>query len=158
MKGITPFLWFDQDAEAAMDFYTSIFKHSKIVRVSRYGDAGPGPKGQVMVGEFEINGQRFMALNGGPQFKFTEAISFVIHCENQEEIDYYWSNLTSQGGQESQCGWLKDKFGLSWQVVPTVLSELMSDKDPKKANAVMQALLQMKKLDIAGLRSAAERS
>ncbi|HEV8479679.1 MAG TPA: VOC family protein [Candidatus Eisenbacteria bacterium] len=158
MKGITPFLWFDQDAEAAMDFYTSIFKHSKIVRVSRYGDAGPGPKGQVMVGEFEINGQRFMALNGGPQFKFTEAISFVIHCEDQEEIDYYWSNLTSQGGQESQCGWLKDKFGLSWQVVPTVLSELMSDKDPKKANAVMQALLQMKKLDIAGLRSAAERS
>jgi predicted 3-demethylubiquinone-9 3-methyltransferase (glyoxalase superfamily) len=158
MKGITPFLWFDQDAEAAMDFYTSIFKHSKIVRVSRYGDAGPGPKGQVMVGEFEINGQRFMALNGGPQFKFTEAISFVIHCEDQEEIDFYWSNLTSQGGQESQCGWLKDKFGLSWQVVPTVLSELMSDKDPKKANAVMQALLQMKKLDIAGLRSAAERS
>jgi len=158
MKGITPFLWFDQNAEAAMDFYTSIFKHSKVVRVSRYGDAGPGPKGQVMVGEFEINGQRFMALNGGPQFKFTEAISFVIHCEDQEEIDYYWSNLTSQGGQESQCGWLKDKFGLSWQVVPTVLSELMGDKDPARANRVMQALLQMKKLDIAGLRSAADRS
>jgi len=156
MKAITPFLWFDAQAEEAMNFYTSIFKNSKIVRVSRYGDAGPGPKGQVMVGEFELNGQRFMALNGGPQFKFTEAVSFVISCENQEEIDYFWSNLTANGGQESQCGWLKDRFGLSWQVVPAILGELMGDKDPARAGRVMQALLQMRKLDIAALKRAAE--
>jgi len=156
MKAITPFLWFDAQAEEAMNFYTSIFKNSKIVRVSRYGDAGPGPKGQVMVGEFELNGQRFMALNGGPQFKFTEAVSFVISCENQEEIDYFWSNLTANGGQESQCGWLKDRFGLSWQVVPAILGELMGDKDPARYGRVMQALLQMRKLDIATLKRAAE--
>jgi len=154
MKGITPFLWFDQDAEAAMDFYTSIFKHSKIVRVSRYGDAGPGPKGQVMVGEFEINGQRFMALNGGPQFKFTEAISFVIHCEDQEEIDYYWSNLTSQGGQESQCGWLKDKFGLSWQVAPTAMAKMLKNPKSKGTERAFAAMMEMKKLDIAALEAA----
>jgi len=156
MKAITPFLWFDAQAEEAMNFYTSIFKNSKIVRVSRYGDAVPGPKGQVMVGEFELNGQRFMALNGGPQFKFTEAVSFVISCENQEEIDYFWSNLTANGGQESQCGWLKDRFGLSWQVVPAILGELMGDKDPARSGRVMQALLQMRKLDIATLKRAAE--
>jgi predicted 3-demethylubiquinone-9 3-methyltransferase (glyoxalase superfamily) len=156
MKGITPFLWFDTQAEEAMQFYTSVFKNSKVVRVSRYGDAGPGPKGQVMVGEFEIHGQRFMALNGGPLFKFNEAVSFVIHCENQEEVDDYWSKLTSGGGQESQCGWLKDKFGLSWQVVPTRLSELMSDKDPGRAGRAMQAMLQMRKIDIAALERAAD--
>ena len=156
MQKITPFLWFDDNAEAAAQFYTSVFKNSKILSVSRYGDAGPGPKGSVMVVSFELEGQQFTALNGGPQFKFSEAFSFVVSCENQEEIDYYWNKLTSSGGRESQCGWLKDKFGFSWQIVPTALGKLMSDKDPKKANRVMQALLQMKKLDIATLEEAAE--
>jgi len=152
---ITPFLWFDNQAEAAAQFYTSIFKNSKILHVSRYGDAGPGPKGSVMVVNFQLAGQEFTALNGGPLFKFSEAFSFVVNCENQKEIDEYWSKLTSGGGQESQCGWLKDKFGFSWQIVPTALGKLMGDKDPAKANRVMQSLLQMRKLDIAILEAAA---
>jgi predicted 3-demethylubiquinone-9 3-methyltransferase (glyoxalase superfamily) len=156
MKGITPFLWFNDKAEEAIQFYTSVFKNSKVGHISRYGDAGPGPKGQVMVGEFELEGQPFMALNGGPQFQFNESVSFVIRCESQQEVDYFWSKLTAEGGQESMCGWLKDKFGLSWQVVPTVLSQLMSGKDSARANRVMQALLQMKKLDIAALQRAAD--
>ena len=156
MQKITPFLWFDTNAEEAAEFYVSIFKNSKILNVSRYGDAGPGPKGSVMVVNFQLAGQEFTALNGGPLFKFSEAFSLVVNCETQKELDEYWSKLTSGGGQESQCGWLKDKFGFSWQIVPTELGKLMSAKDPAKANRVMQALLQMKKLDIAKLRQAAE--
>jgi predicted 3-demethylubiquinone-9 3-methyltransferase (glyoxalase superfamily) len=151
---ITPFLWFDNQAEEAAQLYTSIFKNSKILNVSRYGDAGPGPKGSVMVVNFQLEGQQFTALNGGPLFKFSEAFSFVVNCENQQEIDHYWTKLTANGGTESQCGWLKDKFGFSWQIVPTALGKLMSG-DPQKANRVMQALLQMKKLDIATLEEAA---
>jgi len=153
MQKITPFLWFDNNAEAAAQFYTSIFKNSKILNVSRYGDAGPGPKGSVMVVNFQLEGQQFTALNGGPLFKFSEAFSFVVNCETQKEIDEYWSKLTSGGGKESECGWLKDKFGFSWQIVPAALGKLLSD--PKKANRVMQAVLQMKKLDIAKLEDAA---
>jgi len=152
---ITPFLWFDKQAEEAAQFYVSIFKNSKILHVSRYGDAGPGPKGSVMVVNFQLAGQEFTALNGGPLFKFSEAFSFVVNCENQQEVDEYWSKLTSGGGQESQCGWLKDKFGFSWQIVPTALGKLMSDTDPQKANRVMEALLKMKKIDIATLEAAA---
>ena len=155
MQKITPFLWFDGNAEEAALFYTSIFKNSKILNVSRYGDAGPGTKGAVMVVSFQLEGQQFTALNGGPQFKFSEAFSFVVNCETQTEIDEYWNKLTSGGGRESECGWLKDKFGLSWQIVPAALGKLMSG-DPKKANRVMQAVLQMKKLDIATLEEAAE--
>ena len=154
MQKITPFLWFDNNAEQAAQFYTSIFKNSKILNVSRYGDGGPGPKGSVMVVNFQLEGQQFTALNGGPLFKFSEAFSFVVNCETQKEIDEYWNKLTSGGGKESECGWLKDKFGFSWQIVPTALGRLLSD--PKKANRVMQALLQMKKLDIAKLEEAAE--
>ncbi len=154
MQKITPFLWFDNNAEEAAQFYTSIFKNSKILNVSRYGDAGPGPKGSVMVVNFQLEGQQFTGLNGGPLFKFSEAFSFVVNCETQQEIDEYWHKLTSGGGKESECGWLKDKFGFSWQIVPTALGRLMSD--PKQANRVMQALLQMKKLDIARLEEAAE--
>ncbi len=153
MQQITPFLWFDTNAEEAMNFYVSIFKNSKVLGIARYGDAGPGPKGTVMVASFELNGQKFTALNGGPRFKFTEAISFVIDCKGQEEVDHYWSSLT-EGGEESMCGWLKDKFGLSWQVVPHKLIELMQDKDPKKAANVMQAMLKMRKIDIAVLQEA----
>ena len=156
MQKITPFLWFDNNAEEAAEFYVSIFKNSKILNVSRYGDAGPGPKGSVMVVNFQLAGQEFTALNGGPQFKFSEAFSLVVNCENQKELDEYWSKLTSGGGQESQCGWLNDKFGFSWQIVPTELGKLISAKDPAKTNRVMQAVLQMKKLDIAKLRQAAE--
>ena len=155
MQKITTFLWFNNNAEEAANYYTSIFKNSKILDVSRYGDAGPGPKGSVMVVKFQLAGQEFVALNGGPQFKFTEAISLMVNCESQQEIDELWRKLTA-GGEESQCGWLKDKFGLSWQIVPTELGKLMSAKDPAKANRVMQALLQMKKLDIAKLEQAAE--
>jgi len=155
MQKITPFLWFDGNAEEAALFYTSIFKNSKILNVSRYGDAGPGTKGAVMVVSFQLEGQQFTALNGGPQFKFSEAFSFVVNCETQREIDEYWTKLTSGGGRESECGWLKDKFGFSWQIVPAALGKLMSG-DPKKANRVMQAVLQMKKLDIATLEEAAE--
>ena len=153
---ITPFLWFDNQAEEAAQFYMSVFKNSKILHVSRYGDGGPGPKGSVMVVNFQLAGQEFTALNGGPRFKFSEAFSFVVNCENQQEIDEYWGKLTSGGGEESMCGWLKDKFGFSWQIVPTALGTLMSQNDPKKANRVMEALLKMRKLDIAKLKAAAE--
>ena len=152
---ITPFLWLNNQAEEAVNFYTSVFKNSKVIAMSRYGDAGPGPKGSVMTAKFELEGQEFMALNGGPQFRFSEAISFVVNCENQEEVDWFWEKL-SEGGKKIQCGWLKDKFGLSWQVVPVILGQLMSDKDPKKTNNVMKALMQMEKLDIAKLKEAYE--
>jgi predicted 3-demethylubiquinone-9 3-methyltransferase (glyoxalase superfamily) len=153
MQKITPFLWFDSNAEEAVDHYVSIFKNAKKGKVARYGDAGPGPKGSVMTVGFQLEGQEFTALNGGPQFKFTEAVSFVVHCKTQEEIDGYWDKLLAGGGKVQACGWLKDRFGLSWQIVPTVLPELMSD--PAKANKVMKALLQMKKLEIAALKRAA---
>ncbi|HEX7293309.1 MAG TPA: VOC family protein, partial [Solirubrobacterales bacterium] len=136
MQKIKPFLWFDDQAEEAMNFYTSIFKDSKVIGVSRYGEAGPGEPGSVMIAAFEIEGQRFTALNGGPRFKFTEAISFEIDCETQEEVDYLWESLTSGGGEESMCGWLRDKYGLSWQVVPSILGELMADEDREKAKRV----------------------
>jgi predicted 3-demethylubiquinone-9 3-methyltransferase (glyoxalase superfamily) len=153
MQTINPFLWFDDQAEEAMNFYISIFKNSKVLNISRYGDAGPGKKGTVMVAKFLLDGQEFTALNGGPQFKFTEAISFVVNCDTQEEVDHYWDKL-SEGGNESRCGWLKDKYGLSWQIVPSTLGKLMSGPDPVKSNRVMQALLQMRKLDIKILQAA----
>lgn len=159
MQKITPCLWFDSNAEEAAKFYASVFKNSKIGRISRYGEAGREvhgrPAGSVMTVEFELNGQTFTALNGGPVFQFTEAVSLQVMCETQEEIDYYWEKL-SQGGDPSaqQCGWLKDKYGLSWQIVPTILAGLMSGKDAKAADRVMEALLQMKKLDIEGLQRA----
>jgi predicted 3-demethylubiquinone-9 3-methyltransferase (glyoxalase superfamily) len=152
-KKITPFLWFDDQAEEAVNFYISVFKNSKIGDVRRYGDDVPGPKGKVMTISFELDGQEFMALNGGPQFKFTEAISFFVNCENQEEIDRLWYTL-SEGGEESMCGWLKDKYGLSWQIVPSILDKLMSDPNPAKANAATQAMLKMQKLDIQALQDA----
>jgi predicted 3-demethylubiquinone-9 3-methyltransferase (glyoxalase superfamily) len=155
MNKITPFLWFNDQAEEAAKFYTSIFKNSRIGKITRYGESGPGPAGSVMTVAFELNGQEFVALNGGPLFKFNEAISFVVNCETQAEVDDYWSKLTA-GGEEVQCGWLKDKYGLSWQVVPTVLPELLSDPDPVKAQRVMAAMLQMKKIDIDSLRRAYE--
>ncbi len=155
MQKITPFLWFDGQAEEAMNFYTSVFKNSKVGNVSRYGEAGPGPKGSVMVASFELDGMRFTALNGGPQFKFTEAISFYVDCESQAEVDYFWDKL-SAGGSIQQCGWLKDKYGLSWQIIPSALPRLLSDPDPKKAGRVMQAMLQMKKIDVAKLEQAAK--
>lgn len=153
MQRITPFLWFDDNAEEAMNFYVSVFKNSKVLSVVRYGEAGPGPNGSVMTAQFELNGQEFVALNGGPRFKFTEAVSFVVNCETQEEVDYFWENL-SDGGQKSMCGWLKDKYGLSWQVVPAALAELMGDKDPEKSKRVMEAMLQMDKMDINTLQRA----
>jgi predicted 3-demethylubiquinone-9 3-methyltransferase (glyoxalase superfamily) len=153
MQKITPFLWFDDNAEEAVNFYTSVFKNSKVSEVSRYPEGSPGPAGKVMVAAFELEGQQFMALNGGPQFKFTEAISFLVNCETQEEVDDLWAKL-SAGGQTSQCGWLKDKFGVSWQIVPTALGRLMSDPDPAKSQAVMQAMLKMDKIDIAKLQQA----
>ena len=155
MQKITPFLWFDNNAEEAANFYVSIFKNSKVGTVARSGDAGPGPKGTVLTVEFELDGQKFIALNGGPRFKFTEAVSFVVKCETQEEIDYFWERL-SAGGAESQCGWLKDKYGLSWQVVPTILGELMGDKDPERSNRVMQEILKMQKIEIEPLKRAYE--
>ena len=151
---ITTFLWFDNNAEEAVNFYVSIFKNSKVSKTSRYGDAGPGPKGTVMTIAFQLDGQEFMALNGGPQFKFTEALSLVVHCQTQKEVDYFWEKL-SAGGEKVECGWLKDKFGLSWQVVPDVLSELLRDDDPQKKERVMKAMMKMKKLDIAGVEQAA---
>jgi len=154
MPKITPFLWFDSQAEEAAKFYTSVFKNSKIGTMARYGDAGPGPKGSVMTASFQIEGQDFVALNGGPHFKFTEAVSFVVSCESQEEVDYYWKNLIAGGGQESQCGWLKDKFGLSWQIVPTILSKLLQDKDAKKAQQVMKEMMKMKRIIVADLQRA----
>lgn len=154
MQKITPFLWFDTEAEEAAKFYTSIFKNSKINHIARYGPAGPRPAGSVMTIGFQLEGQEFIALNAGPQFKFTEAISFVVNCETQREVDFYWEKLTEGGGEESMCGWLKDKFGLSWQVVPGILGKLMTDKDEAKAQRVMQAMLQMKKIIIADLDKA----
>ena len=153
MQKITPFLWFDNNAEEAMNFYVSIFKDAKILTVTRYGEAGPGPAGTVMTAEFQLFGQEYVALNGGPRFKFTEAISFVVNCESQEEVDNYWEKL-SEGGEKSRCGWLKDKFGLWWQVVPTILAELMSDPDAQKSQRVMQAMLQMDKIEIEPLKRA----
>ena len=155
MQKITPFLWFDNQAEAAAKFYASVFPNSKILKMARYGEAGPGPKGSVMTVEFELAGQRMIALNGGPQFKFTEAISLSVDCKDQKEVDHYWTKL-SQGGRESMCGWLKDRYGLSWQVNPTILGELLSSRDAKKAKRVMEAMLKMKKIDIAALKAAAE--
>ncbi|MDO9373855.1 MAG: VOC family protein [Bacteroidota bacterium] len=153
MQKIKPFLWFDNNAEEALNLYTSIFPNSKISGVTRYGAGGPGPEGSVMTAAFELEGQQFVALNGGPHFKFTEAISFVVDCETQEEVDNYWNKLVA-GGQESQCGWLKDKFGLSWQIVPRRLIELMQDKDARKAQNVVQAMMKMKKIIIADLEAA----
>ena len=150
----TTCLWFDTQAEAAATYYTSIFKDSKLGNVSRYGEAGPRPAGMVITAEFELNGQQFLALNGGPEYTFTEAISFQIPCADQDEVDYYWERLTADGGQEGPCGWLKDKFGVSWQVVPTVLSTLLGDPDPEKAARATKAMLSMGKLDIAGLQRA----
>jgi predicted 3-demethylubiquinone-9 3-methyltransferase (glyoxalase superfamily) len=151
---IKTFLWFDNSAEEAMNFYVSIFKNSKVLNVARYGDAGPGPKGSVMTATFQLEGQEFIALNGGPLFKFTEAISLFVSCETQEEVDDLWKKLTAGGGAPSQCGWLKDKFGLSWQIIPTALMELMSDKDPAKSKRVMEAMLQMTKIDVSKLKAA----
>jgi predicted 3-demethylubiquinone-9 3-methyltransferase (glyoxalase superfamily) len=153
MKKITPFLWFDNQAEEAMTFYTSVFKNSRVVSMSRYGDAGPGPKGQVMTGTFELNGQEFMVLNGGPDFKFTEAISFFVNCETQAEVDDLWEKL-SAGGEKGQCGWLTDKYGLSWQIVPTALGEMLGDEDPAKVRRVTEAMLKMTRIDVALLKQA----
>jgi predicted 3-demethylubiquinone-9 3-methyltransferase (glyoxalase superfamily) len=159
MQKITPFLWFDDQAEEAANFYVSVFSgnggHSKILSVSRYGETGPGPAGSVMVVSFLLDGQEFAALNGGPQFTFTEAVSFLVSCETQEEVDYFWAAL-SDGGQEGPCGWLKDKHGLSWQIVPTVLDELLGDPDPVRSQRVMKAMLEMGKIEIEGLRRAHE--
>ena len=158
VQKIAPFLWFDTQAEEAAKYYVSIFKNSKIGKVSRYGEAGQEthkrPVGSVMVVEFTLEGQPFFAINGGPQFKFNEAISLVIHCDTQDEIDYYWEKLTSDGGQESMCGWLKDKYGLSWQVVPSILPELF--RNDETGNKVLQAVMQMRKLDLATMKKAAE--
>jgi len=152
MQGISPFLWFNNQAEEAAKFYTSIFKNSKIKQVTYYGEGAPMPKGKAMVVVFELDGKEFLGLNGGPMFKFTEAVSFVVTCDNQEEIDYYWSKLTSDGGQEGQCGWLKDKYGLSWQVVPAAIGRLMSD--PQKGPRVMAEVMKMKKLDLKRMEEA----
>ena len=157
MQKITPFLWFDNQAEAAVKFYTSIFKNSKIGKIARYDEAGAKvsgrPAGSVMTVEFQLEGQEFTALNGGPEFKFTEAVSFVVNCQSQEEVDTYWKKL-SAGGAEVECGWIKDKFGLSWQIVPTILPELLSGPDPAKSARAMKAMLKMKKLDIRALQEA----
>ncbi len=160
MQKITPFLWFDNNAEDAVNFYVSIFKNSKVGKVTRYNEASAKaagrPEGSVMTVEFQLEGQNFVAINAGPHFKFTEAISFVVDCGSQEEVDYFWEKLTADGGQESQCGWLKDKYGLSWQITPRVLIEMIGDKDPQKAQRVMEAMLQMKKIDIPTLKRAYE--
>ena len=154
MQKITPFLWYDGNAEEAANFYISIFKNSKMGKISRYGDAGPGPKGSVMSVTFQIEGQEFFALNGGPHFKFTPAISFFVNCETQQEVDDLWEKL-SAGGRTDRCGWLQDKFGVSWQIIPTVLGQLLGDKDPQRAKRAMQAMLQMTKIDINKLQHAA---
>jgi predicted 3-demethylubiquinone-9 3-methyltransferase (glyoxalase superfamily) len=154
MQRITPFLWFDGKAEEAIKLYTSVFKNSRIVNISFWPEGGPFPKGQVMASTFELDGQQFYAFDAGPMFKFTEATSFFISCETQEEVDYYWEKLIENGGQESRCGWLKDKFGLSWQVVPSVLGKLLGDNDREKAGRAMQAMLQMNKIIIADLKKA----
>ena len=156
MQKITPMLWFDNQAEEAAKFYVSIFKNSRIVELVRFGEAGPGPKGTVMFGTFELEGQPFVAINGNTQSRFTEAVSLLVNCEPQEEVDELWNKLTADGGAPSQCGWLKDKFGLSWQITPRVLLEMMTDKDRARANRVMQAMMQMSKIDIAKLKQACE--
>jgi len=153
MQKITPFLWFDNNAEEAINFYLSIFKNSRIVNMTRYGEAGPGPKGTVMTATFQLDGQEFVALNGGPQFTFSPAISFFVKCETQREIDELWEKL-SAGGEKNRCGWLRDKYGLSWQIVPPVLIEMLSDRDPEKSQRVMKAMLQMDKMDIGTLKQA----
>ncbi len=153
MQKITPFLWFDNQAEEAMNFYVSIFKNSKVVKVTRYGEAGPGPKGAVMSATFQLEGQTFYALNGGPLFSFTPAMSLFVNCETQREVDELWEKL-SAGGKKERCGWLKDKYGLSWQIIPTALGEMLGDKDPQKAGRVMQAMMQMGKIEIEGLKRA----
>jgi predicted 3-demethylubiquinone-9 3-methyltransferase (glyoxalase superfamily) len=156
---ITPFLWFDNQAEEAAKFYTSVFSSiwgsegTKVGSIARYGEAGPGQKGTVMVATFQIDGQEFVALNGGPQFKFTEAVSFVINCKTEKEVDHFWNKLC-EGGEESMCGWLKDKYGLSWQVVPVILNQMLTDKDPAKAKRVMEAMLKMRKIDIPLIKKA----
>lgn len=155
MQKITPFLWFNDQAEEAMNFYTSVFKDSRIVSVSRFGEGGPGAAGKVMTATFELYGQEFTALNGGPEFNFTEAISFMVHCETQAEVDELWAKL-SEGGEESQCGWLKDKFGVSWQIIPNALTEMLGDPDPEKARRVTEAMLKMQKIDVPTLRRAYE--
>jgi predicted 3-demethylubiquinone-9 3-methyltransferase (glyoxalase superfamily) len=153
MQKIRPFLWFDKEAEEAAEFYVSIFKNSRVLEVARYGDAGPGPAGSAMTVAFVLDGEEFIALNGGPHFRFTEAISLFVTCEDQAEIDHFWNKLTA-GGAPSQCGWLKDRFGVSWQIVPSVLMTLLQDKDSERSTRVMQAMLQMRKLDIAALQRA----
>ncbi|HYS75788.1 MAG TPA: VOC family protein [Burkholderiales bacterium] len=155
MQKITPFLWFDDNAQEAANFYTSIFKNSKIGSVSRYGEAGPGPKGSVMSVTFQLEGQEFIALNGGPHFKFSPAISFLVDCRTQEEVDQLWEKL-SAGGEKQRCGWLKDKYGLSWQIIPTALGEMLNDKDAGKSARVMKAMLQMDKIDIKKLKQSYE--
>jgi predicted 3-demethylubiquinone-9 3-methyltransferase (glyoxalase superfamily) len=155
MPKITPFLWFDGQAEEAAKHYVSIFPNSKILTTTRYGAAGPGPKGSVMTVDFELDGRRFTALNGGPEFKFNESVSFVIECKTQKEVDTYWEKLLD-GGQESQCGWLKDRFGLSWQVTPVALLEMIGDPDPKKVARVMEVMMTMRKLEIEPLKRAYE--
>jgi predicted 3-demethylubiquinone-9 3-methyltransferase (glyoxalase superfamily) len=154
MPRITPFLWFDGRAEEAAHFYVGIFPNSRIVTMARYGDAGPGPKGSVMTIVFELDGKEFIGLNGGPHFKFTEAISLLVDCDSQQEVDQLWSQLTAGGGAESQCGWLKDRFGLSWQIIPKALFTLMGDADPVKSKRVMEAMMKMSKIDIAALERA----
>ncbi len=164
MQKITPYLWFDKQAEEAATLYVDLFKarpgtpagESKVVEVSRYSEAGPGEPGAAMVVSFELEGQEFTALNGGPEFNFTEGISFLVHCKSQEEVDHFWNALTSDGGEESQCGWLKDRFGLSWQIIPDRLMELLGDPDPGRSQRAMQAMLQMQKIDIAELERAAD--
>jgi predicted 3-demethylubiquinone-9 3-methyltransferase (glyoxalase superfamily) len=153
LQKITPFLWFDHEAEEAARFYTTVFENSRIEAVTRYGESGPGPKGSVMTVAFELDGQKFVALNGGPAFKFTEAISFVVNCENQQEVDEMWEKLSS-GGKEIECGWLKDRYGLCWQIVPAVFFEMMQDPDAERKERVIRAMFQMKKFDIAGLEAA----
>ena len=156
MQKITPFLWFDTQAEEAVKYYTSIFKDSRIKAILRHGDAGPGPKGSVLTVDFELEGQPFTALNGGPQFKFNESVSFLVHCKTQTEVDYYWDKLCADGGQPVACGWLKDKYGLSWQITPDMLLELIQSKDATKADRVMRAMMKMVKIDIAALQRAAD--
>lgn len=153
MQKITPFLWFDGNAHEAAKFYVSTFKNSKILKIERYGDAGPGPKGSVMIVEFQIEGQRFIALNGGPIYKFTPAVSFMVYCDDQKEIDRLWKKLTA-GGKEVQCGWLEDKYGVSWQIVPKIFFKMMGDKDKKKSQRVFAAMMEMVKFDIAALKRA----
>ena len=153
MQKITPFLWFNTNAQEAMDFYVSVFENSKVLSITRNGEGGPGPKGTVMTAKVLLDGQEFVLLNGGPQFSFSQAISFVVNCASQEEVDWYWEKL-SEGGEKQPCGWLKDKFGVSWQVVPVILQEMLNDPDPQKSQRVMTAMLRMGKIDIQKLKQA----